>query len=141
MRERWADLDLVSERSDASEIVLGEAREELRRGRAQQGQIALHAAGDVEHHDEANRLRLVLELRERLRMTVVPDLEVLARERRHEAAVLVRDGREDADDVAAAAKGRGLLARRAQRAHETDGQCSTRKESCHAVPFIGRHLH
>ena len=36
-------------------------REELLRRRAQQRQVAFHAAGHVEHDDQADRLRRVVE--------------------------------------------------------------------------------
>ncbi len=70
----------------------------------QQRQIALHAAGDVQHHDQADGLRAAVVLRERLRLSVVSHLEVVAGQRRDEAPVPIRDGHEDPNGIASATK-------------------------------------
>ena len=103
-RERRADRDLVAKRPQARHVFWQQPLEELDGGAAQQRQIALHAPGDVEHDDEPDRLRAVVELRERLRLAVVADLEVVAAECRHEPAVPVGHGDEDTDRVASRAE-------------------------------------
>ena len=90
-------------------ILAAEPREELLGGPAQQRQVALHAARHVEHHDEPNRLRGVVEDRDRLRLAVVAHLEVVTRQRGDEPPVAVGDGDEDPNQVALAAKGWRLL--------------------------------
>ena len=77
-RERRADRDVAAERPDPRDVAGPQAREQLRRGAAQQRQVARHAAGHVEHHDQPDRLRAVVELGQRLRFAFVADLEVLA---------------------------------------------------------------
>ena len=115
-RERRTDGDLVPERADARAVVRAEPREELLRGGAQQRQVALHAARDVQHDDEADGLRGVVEQRDRLRLPFVAHLEVVPRERRDEAAVSIRHGDEDTDGVARAAENRLLPPGRAKHA-------------------------
>jgi hypothetical protein len=71
----------------------------------------VHAAGAVEHDDKPDRLRRVVELRDPLRLPVVADLERVARQVRGDPAVVIGDGREDADHVAGAAEHRLLECR------------------------------
>ena len=68
----------MAERADARDVVGPQPREELQRGGAQERQVAHHAARDVQHHDEANGLRGVVEQRDRLRLPFVTHLEVVA---------------------------------------------------------------
>ena len=118
--EALADDDLSAERADADDILLQEAGEEVRRGIPQQRQMACHAAGDIEHHDQPDGLRCVVELRDRLRPAFVTYLELIPREGRDEAAVAVRHGDEDPDGVASGPKGWLLVPGRTER-HERAG--------------------
>ena len=87
--------------------------------RAQQRQVAFHAARDVEHDDEPDRLRRVVEERDRLRLALVADLEIVLFEIGDQASVVVRDRDEHADRVAGAAEGR-LLRQRLLRVESDD---------------------
>ena len=75
---------------------------------AQQRQVALHAARHVEHHDEPDGLRRVVEQDDRLRLALVAHLEVVLRQRRHEPPLAVGHGDEHPHDVAAASEHRLL---------------------------------
>jgi hypothetical protein len=55
-REGGADRDLVSERTDPRLIVWAQPRKKLRRSGSKQLQVALHAARDVQHDDQPDRL-------------------------------------------------------------------------------------
>ena len=71
-------------------------------GRLDQADVGPHAAAAIEHHDDGDRLDVVREDRDRLRLAVVVDLEVVAREIRHEPAAGVGDRRVDRDRARAA---------------------------------------
>jgi len=115
VRELRADDDLMAERADAHDIVFLQTPEQLLGSRAQQLEVALHAARDVEEHDQANRLRRVVEERNRLRLAFVAQLEIVLGERGDEPAVAVGDGDERADDVARPTEDGRLLRRGAGR--------------------------
>ena len=119
MRERRADGDLVPERTDAREVVGTQPREELRAGAAQQRQVALHAAGHIQHHNEADGLRTVVELDDRLRLPLIAHFEVVLPECGHQPAVSIRDRDEDAYSVAPGAKDRLLRPGRAEHANDS----------------------
>ena len=106
--ERRADDDLLAEGPDPSPIVEPKVFDELRGAVAKQRQVSRHAAGHVEHHDETDRGRRVVEERDRLRLPFVANLEIVLRQRGDETAVLVRHRHEGANEIAAAAKGRRL---------------------------------
>ncbi len=84
-------------------------------------------------------MRTVVVLRERLRLPVVTNLEVLARERRDEAAVPIRDGDEDPNRVACATKhllpaaGGGVLNQNGQQ--QEPGQLGTKTPAASFVEF------
>jgi hypothetical protein len=69
----------------------------------------LHGARDIEHHDEPDELRTVIEERNRLRTTVVPDLEITLSERRDDSVVTVRHHDEGTYRVARDPEHRWLL--------------------------------
>jgi hypothetical protein len=89
----------------------------------------------------------VVELSNRLRLSFVPDLEVVLCEGRDEPAVSIRHGDEDTDGVAPAAKDRLLPPNRAdpstvlrvalslskgEHAKNTGGQCPACEEPLHS---------
>ena len=100
-------------------------------GGAQQRQVALHAAGDVEHDDQPDRLGRVVELGDRLRLALVAHLEVVLRQRRDEPAVSIGHGDEDTDGVAAAAEDRLLEPGRGHGGNDAGGQRHTRQQPFH----------
>ena len=108
--------------------------------RAQQRQVALHAARDVQHDDEPDGLGRVVEQRDRLRLAFVAHLEVVPRERRDEPAVSIGHGDEDADGVARAAKDRLLRRAGAEHPENTRGKRSVREEPRHAHDSFIRRL-
>ena len=122
----------MPERADARDVVRAEPREELLRGGAQQRQVALHAARDVQHDDEPDGLGGVVEQRDRLGLPFVAHLEVVPRERRDEPAVSIRHGDEDTDGVARAAEHRLLPPGRAKHAKDARGERQIREGPSHA---------
>ena len=131
-RELGTDRHLVAKAAETRHVVGAEPHEELLRRGAQQLQIALHAARDVEHHDQLNRLRAVVEDGDRLRLALVANLEVLLHQRRHQTPVLVGDGGVDTHRVALATEDR--LLRRGAKPAESDGsERPESKESNHDV--------
>ena len=131
-RERRIDGDLVPERADARHVVGAERQEEQVGGFAQEREVALHAARDVQHDDEPDRLRGAVEERDRLRFAFVAHLEVVTAERRDEPAVSIRHGDEDTDRVARAAEDGLLASRRAEHTKGTGGERSAGEEPRHA---------
>ena len=123
----------MSERAEAHTVVGTEPGQQFPGALAQQRQIALHAARDVEHHDEADGLWRVVEERDRLRLAFVTNLEVLLLERGDETAVTIGDGDEHADGVAGAAKRRLLLSGRAKCRAYTRGEDSRREDPGHTL--------
>ena len=107
-REARAELDLVVERADASLVLGQQPEQELFGGLAQQRDVAGHAAARVEHDDDRDRLNLVLEENERLRLVVVENLEVFLHQVRHEPPLRVGDGDEERYDLRAGSEGRLL---------------------------------
>src|SRR4030095_15597019 len=71
-RERGTDDNVTSECPDAGAVIGAEPREELFGGSTQQRQVTLHAARHIQHDDEPDRLRCVVEQRDRLRLAPVP---------------------------------------------------------------------
>ena len=67
----------MPERAHACAIVRQKSLKELFGGSSKQRQVTLHAAGDVQHDNEANRLRSVVKQRDRLDFTLVANLEIL----------------------------------------------------------------
>ena len=88
----------------------GSSREELLAPRPEQRQVALHAAADVEHDDDPDGLRRVVEDRQGLGAPVVEHLKVVAGQSRDEPVVFIGDGDEDRHAVADPAKDGRLLA-------------------------------
>ena len=74
-------------------------------------EVQRHAAARIEHHDGGDRRWLVVEVGERLQLSVVVDLEIFLDEIRDEAPFVVGDGRVDRDrlrrnlDLRAGARG------------------------------------
>ena len=73
-------------------------------GPTQQRQIALHAARDVQHDDQANRSRRIVEEGDRLRAPLVPQFEIFLFQRGDEAIVAVGHRDEDADQITGTAE-------------------------------------
>src|SRR5262249_43106027 len=93
-REARAELYLVVERADASLVGRQQTNQELLRGLTEKRNARRHAAARVEHDDDRDRLRLVVEERNRLELVVVEDVEVVLDEARHESLLRVGDGDE-----------------------------------------------
>ena len=83
------DLQLVVERADLGLVVRMHADDELLRGLLHEVEGEGHAAARVQHDHRSDRLRLVVEVGERLQLAVVVDLEVLLHETGDQATVLV----------------------------------------------------
>ena len=132
VRERRADGDLVPERADTRDIFRTKPREELRARGAQQRQVALHAAGDIQHDDEPDRPGRVVELGDRLRRAFVAHFEAVLREGRDEPAVPIRHGGEDSNGVAPAAEDGLIRPGGAEHTNETGNECPAREELLHA---------
>jgi hypothetical protein len=118
--ERRADGDLAAERADSHLVVGTKSRVQLPARLAEDAEIPVHASAHVEQDDEADRLRCVVEERDRLRLAVVEDLEVLASQRRDEPAVLVGHGGEDGDGLRRPSKHGRLLRRARETERERD---------------------
>ena len=102
------DLDAVREAADAR-LVSGEHHvDEMFGGLLHEREVGFHAAAAVEQHDDGDRLHVVREEREHLRLPVVENRKCLAREIRHEPPVRSSDGRIDRDCSRRAAKCRFL---------------------------------
>src|SRR6185295_8457735 len=111
--------------------------EEFIGGLTQQRQVALHAAGDVEHRDQSNRLRRVVEDGNRLRLALVADLEVALLEVRDEMTILVHDGDEHADGFTRALEGRLLLLLRVRGDQRQGADADGRARNAHSYLAAG----
>src|SRR5678815_2438799 len=108
-RKRRADGHVPAEGPDPCRIIRAQVFDELRCAIAKQRQVALHAAGHVEHDDETNRPWRTVEEDDRLRLAIVADLEIVLAQRRDQAAVLIGDGHKRANELASSAKDRRRL--------------------------------
>jgi hypothetical protein len=132
----------VAEGAEPHEVVRSQSGDELLGRRAQQRQVALHAPRDVEHHDQTDWLRAVVEHGNRLRAPLVADFEVLAREIGNQPPVTIGDCDEDADCVAPAAED-GLLGGNTEHPEKAGSKRPEYEKPGH-VNSIGRrasHLH
>ncbi len=84
-REGAAELDLVAEGADLSLVVGQHPEDELFGRRFEQIEVGGHARAEVEHDDDGERLRLVLEERDLLRLPVVENRELVLLEARDRA--------------------------------------------------------
>ncbi len=91
------ELDFVAELPDLCLVVGQEAQQELLRAVLHQTERRGHAAARVDHHRGRDRRRLVLEDVDRLRLSVVEDLEVLLRQVGDEALFGIGDRHVDRD--------------------------------------------
>ena len=121
----------MAERTNAGHVLLLKTSKELRPCGAQQRQIALHAAGHVEHHDQLDRLRSIVEQSDRLRLALVAHLEFVLCQGRHQPTIAVDHGDEDTDDVAAAAEDGLLEPGRGHGGNDAGGQRHTRQQPFH----------
>ena len=92
-----ADDDLVVEGADRGAVARPQPDDELLGGHARPLERGRHAGAGVDEHDRRNRLQTAGEVRNRLAVSVVEDLEVVAGECRDEIAVAVEDGRRHGD--------------------------------------------
>src|SRR3954464_5738424 len=114
-REVRADDDLAAEAADARQVGGPEPGDQRVGGAAQQRQVAFHAPGHVEQDDQPDRLRAVVEDRQRLGLALVADLEVVLAQRGDDASLVIGDGDEHAHRLAGAAKHRLLRAEAGER--------------------------
>ncbi len=105
-----SDLDAGREAADAGLVGRQQPLDELLGARRDEAEALLHAAAAVEHHDHGDGLRLGGKERDRLKLAVVVDLEVVFGEVGHQPAGRVGDGGVDRDRARAALEGRLLLA-------------------------------
>ena len=96
-----AELNLVVERADPPLVRRQQPDQELLGGVLSRSRSSRHAAARVEHHDDGDRLDLVVEEDDRLRLVVVEDLEVVLHQVGHEALLRVDDRGEERDDLGA----------------------------------------
>ena len=87
---RRLDRDAFGEAADARLVARLEPAHERFGGRHDEAEVAAHAAAAVEHHHHGDGLHVIREDGDRLRLAVVADLEILAREVRDQPAVADR---------------------------------------------------
>jgi hypothetical protein len=122
--ERRADRYVVPERSHSRDVAVTQPLEQLVGARAQQWQIPLHASRYIEHDDETYGLGSIVELCNRLRLSILAQFEVVAFEIRHELTVAVGHCDEDPDHLCRAAKHRLLRILRVRDRKGRDDQAS-----------------
>ena len=111
---RRLDLDAFGEGADACLVARSEPVDERGRGLGHEAIVAAHAAAAVEQHHQADRLDVVGENGQRLRLAALADLEHLATQVRDKASVLVSHRGVDGDGPGAAAERRLTLFLRGQ---------------------------
>jgi hypothetical protein len=128
----------MSEGAKTHAVVKAEPCDELLCGRAQQREVPLHAPRDIQHDNEPDRLRTIVEHGNRLGPSLVADFEVLTRQIRDESAVTIRHGDEDANRVTPAAEDGLLPCSDAKYAKDAGGKCPEREDPSHTNNSIGR---
>ena len=118
-RPRYEDARQVIERADERLVSAVEqvGHEPVERAARVDDRLPAHAVADVEQHADAYRRPLVRELRHRLRVTVLEDLEVVLRQAGDQAIAGVGDGDGDFNGRDAAAKGLGSCRGREDAVH------------------------
>ena len=130
-RERArVDLNPIGKTADARPIARSQLRHELLGRLLHEFEVATHAHAAIEHHHDRDRLDLVREDRERLRLAVVVDLKHVARQIGNQPAARIRNGRIDGDRSYDILK-RGLLRRGEAHARRR----KTNRDECQ--PFHG----
>ena len=86
------DLNAVGKAANAGLVSRQQLPDELFRRRADEPEVADHAAAAIEHHHERDRLHAVVEQRDLLLLAVVVDFELVFREIRNETTLRVRHG-------------------------------------------------
>ena len=127
----------MSEGAEAHQVVGTEPRDELLCAGTQQRQVALHAPRDIQHHDEPDRLGIVVEQRDRLGPPS-SRISKLSRTRfvtsRPSRSVTVTKTR-----TASPSRGRWAVARSdAEPAKKAGGEHRVREEPSHSYNSIGR---
>jgi len=108
-RAARADGDLVAEDTHAREIVWAQPPEQLLAGGPHERQISLHAAAQVQHNDEMDRLRRVVEERQRLQFAALVNFKIFLLQIGHKVIRFVRHRDIDGHRIDRAAKDAGLL--------------------------------